>query len=82
MNSEQYVNSKVKILGKRVHSPNVRDAAVLESVQTRFYFFIHLPTSWWEQITDKCMENTNATGHFLAQLRPSNVVNTIFCLVS
>ena len=57
MNSEQYMNSKVKILGKRVYSPNLRDVAVLESLQSRFQLFIHLPASWREKIIDKCMEN-------------------------
>ena len=36
MNSKQYLNSKVKILGKRVHSPNLRDVAVLGSHHWRF----------------------------------------------
>ena len=36
MNSEQYMNSKEKILGKRMYSPNLRDVAVLESLQLRF----------------------------------------------
>ena len=36
MNSEQYMNSKVKILDTRAYSPNLRDVAVLESLQLRF----------------------------------------------
>ena len=36
INSEQYMNSKVKILGKRLYLPNLRDVAVRESVQSRF----------------------------------------------
>ena len=36
MNSEQYMDSKIKILGKRVYSPNLKDVAVLESLQLRF----------------------------------------------
>ena len=35
MNSEQYMNSKVKILGKRLYLPSLRDVAMLESVQSR-----------------------------------------------
>ena len=35
MNSEQYMNSKVTKLGKRLYSPNLRDVAVLENVQSR-----------------------------------------------
>ena len=38
MNSEQYMNSKVKILGKRLYSPNLRDVAELESLQSRYNF--------------------------------------------
>ena len=57
MNSEQYMNSTVKISGQRLYSPNLRDEAVLESVQLSFYFFIHLLANWREKITDKCMEN-------------------------
>ena len=33
MNSEQYMNRKVKILGERSYSPNLRDVPVLESTQ-------------------------------------------------
>ena len=33
MKSEQYMNSKVKILGRRVYSPNPRDVPGLESLQ-------------------------------------------------
>ena len=36
MNFEQYMNSKIKKLTKRVYSPNLRDVAVLESRQSRF----------------------------------------------
>ena len=36
MNSEQYMNGKVKILGKRMYSPNLRDVAVLERLQLGF----------------------------------------------
>ena len=36
MNSEQYMNSKVKILGKRVYSLNLRDVAELEILHSRF----------------------------------------------
>ena len=32
LNYEQYFESKVTILGKRVYSPNLRDVAVLESL--------------------------------------------------
>ena len=32
------MNWKIKIPGKRVYSPNWRDVAVLESVQSRFNF--------------------------------------------
>ena len=36
MNSEKYMDSEVKIPGKRLYSPNLRDVAVLESAQSRF----------------------------------------------
>ena len=39
MNSEQYMNSKIKLLGKRVYSPNLKDVAVLESLQSCFLPF-------------------------------------------
>ena len=32
------MNSKVKVLGKRVYSPNLRDVAVLGSLQSRSNF--------------------------------------------
>ena len=35
MNSDQYINSKIKILQKRLSSANLRDVAMLESVQSR-----------------------------------------------
>ena len=38
INSEQFMNSRVKIIGKRLYWPNLRDAAVLENVQLRFNF--------------------------------------------
>ena len=38
MKSEQCMNSKVKILGEGVYSPNLRDVAELESVQSRLIF--------------------------------------------
>ena len=38
MNSGQYMNSKVKILDKRLYSPISRDIALLKSVQSRFNF--------------------------------------------
>ena len=46
MNPEQYMNSKVEIVGKRLYSPNLRDVAVLENVQSCFQLFIHLPARW------------------------------------
>ena len=51
------MNRKVKALGKRLYSPNLRDEAVLESVQTCFKLFIHLPASWREKFVDKYIEN-------------------------
>ena len=36
MYSEQYMNSIVKALGKRVYSPNWRNLAMLENVQSGF----------------------------------------------
>ena len=51
------MNCKIKILGKRVYSPNLRDVAVLESLQPRFKLFIHLPAIWREKIIDKFVKN-------------------------
>ena len=39
MDSEQYMNSKVNILGKRVHSPNLRDVAVLKKPSVAYLTF-------------------------------------------
>ena len=82
MNSKQCMNSKVKILAKRVYSANLRNVAVLERLQSRFELFIYLPASWREKIIDKCIENKSATERFLAHLHLSNLVNTIFYLQS
>ena len=56
MNSEQYMNSKVKILGKRLYSPNLRDVPVLESVQSRFkfsYIFLQVNGGIYRQMYEK-----------------------------
>ena len=36
------MNGKVKIQGKRVYSPNLRDVAVLERLQSRFLNFSYI----------------------------------------
>ena len=38
LNSEQFMTSRVKVLSKRLYWPNLRIAAVLENVQSRFSF--------------------------------------------
>ena len=55
------MNSKVKILGKRLCSPDLRDTALLESVQSRFLLFIHLPASWREKLKRNWTFNSSAT---------------------
>ena len=76
------MNSKVKILGKRLYSPNLRDVAVLESVQSRFNFSYICLQVGGENLKTNVGKIKNATERFLAQLHPSNFVNTIICLVS
>ena len=39
MNSEQYMDSKVRIIGKRLYSPNLRDVAVLKKRSVVFLTF-------------------------------------------
>ena len=69
MNSEQYRNSKVKILGERVYSPNLRDVAVLVSLAflTFLTFAFHafggkkLETNVWQ----KCDSTFSSTASSL-----------------
>ena len=82
INYEQYMNSKVKILGKRLYSPNLRDVAVLENVQSRFNFSYICLQVGGNKIYTNVWKTKNATERFLAQLHASNLVNINFCLVS
>lgn len=43
------MNIKVRILGKRVYSPNLRDLPVLESLQSSFIPIVPLPAIWREK---------------------------------
>ena len=55
------MNSKVKILGRRLCSPNLSYVAVLQSVQSLSIRSIHFPYICLQvggkKIIDKCMEN-------------------------
>ena len=51
------MNNKVKILGKRLYSPNVRVGSVLESVQSPFNFSYICLQVCGKKIIDKCIEN-------------------------
>ena len=50
-------DGKVKMPGKRFYSPNFRDVAVLESVQSRFLIFHTFTCKLAGKIVDKFMEN-------------------------
>ena len=77
------MNSKVKILGKQFYSPNLRDVAMLEGVQSQFFTFntfaCSLAGKKYRPIYGNLKMRLN---FFLAQLQLSNSVNTIICLVS
>ena len=49
------MDSKFKVLGKRLYWPNLRDLVVLQSILSRFLFPIHLPASFREKIINKWM---------------------------
>ena len=62
-----------------------RVVAVLESIQSRFEFSIHLPVGFpvnQPRNTENVWKVQNDTGRSLAQLHPSNVVRKILCLVA
>ena len=68
MNSEQYIYSKLKTLGKRLYLSNLRYVAMLESVQSGLLTF-HI---FREKLQPNVRKIRNATERFLAQLHPSN----------
>ena len=66
--STQFLNRNVKILGRRLHSPSLKDVAWLEDVRLIFLIFHtfvckldradkRLDTVHRKKCTDKCMEN-------------------------
>ena len=63
----------------------LRNVAVLESIQSRFEFSIHLSEMSFPRTTlkyiDKLWKVQNTTGRFLAPLHPSNFVRKMLCLV-
>ena len=71
------MNSTVKILGKWWYWTNLRDLALLESGQLRSQVSIHLFASLQANV----WEINSAIRCFVARQSPSNLVNTIFCLV-
>ena len=89
LNFSQFVNPKVKILGRRVYSPRLKDVAVLEVAELIlliFHTFVcpfffartasrHLSTVPNSQTMYGKLEKL--TGRFLASY-PSNLVNAIF----
>ena len=62
LNFTQFVNQNVKILGRRLYSPSLKDVAWLEDAELIFFkFSIHLSLNLFPanraKFTDKCVEN-------------------------
>jgi hypothetical protein len=68
-NSTQFVNRNVKILGRRLYSPSLKDVAGLGRRGSREKDYRQLYGKL-EKLIDR----------LLAKLHPSNLVNTIFYL--
>ena len=92
LNFTQFVNQNVKIQGRRLYSPSLEDVAWLEDTQSIFLIFHTLSVNWlgrWMSRHSSQEENyrqmygklDKLIEHLLAKLHPSNLVNTIFCLV-
>lgn len=51
------MNNKVKLLGKRLYVPQLRDVAVPESVHSRSQFSLHLSIISPRKLAGKCTRN-------------------------
>ena len=86
------MNQNVKILGRRLYLPILKDVAFLEVAELIFFIFhtfanffsreprldVCLPGQIYRQM---CGKFKKLTERLLAKLHPSNLVNTIFYLV-
>ena len=82
----EFMNCNVKILGRRLHSPSLKDVACLEDVQLIsliFHTFVckfgwidkRLDTVGGKKFTDKCLENQKKlVQRLIGKLHPSNLV--------
>ena len=81
MNSEQYTKSKVKIFGKKIIFTKFEGFGYARKRSVPFLtyhaFACKLAGKNYGQMYGKLKMRLN-----VAQLHPSNLVNTIFCLVS
>ena len=80
--------NELETLGTRqgiLQKKKLGNVAVLESIQSRFEFSIHLSVMSFPRTSREYIENVwkvqNTTGRFLAPLHPSNFVRKILCLV-
>ena len=85
----QIVNRNVKIRGRILHSPSLKDVAWLEDAQLNFLIFhtFVCKFGWVDVVRGKkiyrqvCGKVGKLTERLLAKLHPSNLVNTIFYIV-
>ena len=93
LNISQFVNQNFKILSRRLYPPSLKDVALLEVAELIFVIFhtlfcklfsrelrldVSLPSQIYRQMYGKVEKITE---RLLAELNPSNLVNTIFYLV-
>ena len=74
VSSEQFMDSKVKELGKRLYLWNMKDLVVLKSVQVLSQFFIHFSIFLSAKIQANVWEIKSAVTHILAQPHLSDLV--------
>ena len=82
----QLIDGNFTIIGRGLYSPHLKDAAALKDAKVIFnfshsYLLFIFPRIASARPSTQSNLQTNATELLLAELHPSNLVNTIFVLV-